>query len=331
MPPLLSWLTRAHLADPPPVLLVEGSEARLAQRLVAGLRHLHAEEGAADLSFVRLDGAETDPARVVEECQGLPMLAPRKVVVVEGIAGWRAEDLEDDLLPYVAEPNPSTILVLICTKLDARTRAAKGLRRHALHLTCEAADERQAEQWCRDVARRQGVGLGDPVPRLLVKALGTDLALLESEVAKLSLQVAPGEVIEAGVAEEVVIGQRLPPIWDFIDHVARRERQAALRTLHRFLAEGQHPLGLLSLIARQFRLLIQAKEGLTDNHPRAAVGRDLGLFPSQTEKVLRQATQFSLAELRAAYQRMSIADLDMKGHGLTPRLAIEELVLGLCH
>jgi DNA polymerase-3 subunit delta len=330
MPPLLSWLSRASLADPPPVLLVEGSETRLAQRLVAGLRHLHTEKGMEDLSFLRLDGAETDPARVVEECQGLPMLAPRKVVVVDGIEGWRAEAIEDDLLPYVAEPNPTTILVLICTKLDARTRAAKGLRGHALHLTCEPADEHQAQQWCHDVARQQGVRLGDAVPRLLVTALGTDLALLESEVAKLSLQVAPGEVVEADVAEELVVGRQLPPIWDFIGQVARRERSAALRTLHRFLAEGQHPLALLGLIARQIRLLIQAKEGLTDHLPRATIARDLGLFPRQADAVLRQAAAFTLAELRDAYHRMRIADLDMKGRGLTPRLAIEELVIGLC-
>jgi DNA polymerase-3 subunit delta len=330
MPPLLAWLTRANLAEPPPVLLVEGSEVRLAQRLVSGLRHLHAEEGLEELCFLRLDGAETTPARVVEECQGIPMLAPHKVVVVDGIAEWRAEEIEEDLLPYVAEPNPTTILVLICTKLDARTRAAKGLRGHALHLTCEPADERQAEQWCRDVARQQGVRLGDAVPRLLVKALGTDLTLLESEVAKLALQVAPGEVVEADVAEELVVGQQLPPIWDFIGQVARRERSAALHTLHHFLAEGQHPLGLLGLIARQVRLLIQAKEGLADNLPRAAIARELGLFPRHAEAALRQAAAFSLVELRAAYHHMLQADLDMKGRGLTPRLAIEELMIGLC-
>jgi DNA polymerase-3 subunit delta len=330
MPPLLAWLTRANLAEPPPVLLVEGGEARLAQRLVAGLRHLHTAEGMEDLAFLRLDAAETTAARVVEECQGLPMLAPRKVVVVDGVAAWRAEDIEGDLLPYLAEPNPTTVLVLVCTKLDARTRAAKGLRSRALHLTCEPADERQAEQWCHDVARQQKVRLGQAVPRLLVQALGTDLALLESEVAKLALQAAPGEVIEADVAEELVVGQQLPPIWDFIGQVARRERSAALHTLHRFLAEGQHPLGLLALIARQFRLLIQAKEGLADKLPRATIARDLGLFPRHAEAALRQAAAFPLAELRTAYHRMLKADLDMKGRGLTPRLAIEELVIHLC-
>jgi DNA polymerase-3 subunit delta len=330
MPSLFAWVTRANLADPPPVLLVEGSESRLAQRLVAGLRHVHAAEGMEDLSFVRLDATETPAARVVEECQGLPMMPPRKVVVVEGVHGWRTETIEEDLLPYLAAPNPSTVLVLIATKLDARTRAAKALRSHALHLTCDAADDHQAEQWCHDVARRQRVHLGAAVPRLLVKALGCDLALLESEVAKLALQVAPGEVVETDVAEALVIGQQLPPIWHFIDHVARRERQAALRLLHRFLAEGQHPLALLGLIARQLRLLIQAKEGLTDRLPRATIVRDLGLFPRQAEAVLRQAAGFSLIELRAAYHRMLIADVDMKGRGLTPRLAIEELVIGLC-
>lgn len=330
MQPLLAWLTRANLTDPPPVLLVEGSEARLAQRLIAGLRHLHTEEGMADLNFLRLDGPESTAARVVEECQGLPMLAPRKVVIVDGVEAWRADDMERDLLPYAAEPNPTTILVLICTKLDARSRAVKALRNHALHLSCEPADEPQAEQWCRDVARQQGVRLGEAVPRLLVKTLGTDLALLESEVAKLALQVAPGETVAAEVAEELVVGQQLPPIWDFIGQVARRERTAALHTLHRFLAEGQHPLGLLGLIARQIRLLIHAKEGLADNLPRPTIARDLGLFPRHAEAALRQAARFSYPELRAAYERMLQADLDMKGRGLTPRLAIEELVIGLC-
>jgi DNA polymerase-3 subunit delta len=330
MPPILSWLTRDHLTAPPPVLLLEGSEVRLAQRLVAGLRRFHIEEGTEELGFLRLDGADHSPARVVEECAGMAMLAARKLVVVDGVERWRAETVESDLLPYVADPNPATLLVLIATKLDGRTRATKGLKQHALHLTCDPADERQAEQWCRDAAAHHGVQLGAAVPRLLVRCLGTDLSLLESEVAKLALQVESGGVIETAVAEEVVVGRRLPPIWDFIGHVARRETGAALRTLDRLLDDGQHPLSFLGLLVRQFRLLILAKEGMEARHPQAAIVRDLGLFPRQAEAVLRQAGAFSMNELRVAYPRLLATDLDLKGRGLTPRLSIEALVLELC-
>ena len=191
MPPVLSWLNRENLTHPPPVLLLEGSEVRLAQRVVAGLRKFHTEEGMEELAFLRLDGADCSAAQVVEECQGMAMLAARKIVVVDGVEGWRSEAVEDDLLPYLADPNPATVLVLIATKLDGRTRATRGLKQHALHLLCDPADERQAEQWCRDAAAHHGVRLGATVPRLLVRCLGTDLLLLESEVAKLALQVDP--------------------------------------------------------------------------------------------------------------------------------------------
>jgi DNA polymerase-3 subunit delta len=330
MPPVLAWLHRENLTAVPPVLLLEGSEVRLAQRVVAGLRRFHIEEGMEDLCFLRLDGAEYSPAQVVEECQGMAMLAARKVVVVDGVEGWRAEAVEDDLLSYVADPNPATLLVLIATKLDGRTRATKGLKQHALHLTCEPADERQAEQWCRDAATHQRIRLAPSVPRLLVRCLGTDLFLLESEVAKLALQVEPGEVVETAFAEEVVVGRQLPPIWDFIGHVARRETAGALRTLHRLLADGQHPLSFLGLLVRQVRLLILAKEGIEERRAQAAIIRDLGLFPRQAEAVLRQADAFSVDELRAAYPRLLATDLDLKGRGLTPRLALEALVLELC-
>lgn len=330
MPPVLAWLNRENLTAPPPVLLVEGSEVRLAQRVVAGLRRFHTEEGMEELCFLRLDGADHPPARVVEECQGMVMLAARKVVVVDGVEGWRAEAVESDLLPYVADPNPATLLVLIATKLDGRTRATRGLKQHALHLTCDPADERQAEQWCRDAAAHHGIQLATTVPRLLVRCLGTDLFLLESEVAKLALQVEPGGVVETALAEELVVGHQLPPIWDFIGHVARRETGGALRTLHDLLADGQHPLSFLGLLVRQFRLLILAKEGIEERRPKATIVRDLGLFPRQAEAVLRQADAFSVEELRAAYPRLLATDLDLKGRGLTPRLSIEALVLELC-
>ncbi|RMF84249.1 MAG: DNA polymerase III subunit delta [Nitrospirae bacterium] len=334
MASVVAWLQSRE--PPPPLILVEGEERRLAQRVVVRLRE--AVEGELELAFLHLDAAEASPSEVVAHAETLPMLSPRMTVVVEGIERWLARGggaeeegpppSLDPLLDYLEAPNPTTTLCLLAAKLDGRSRATRRLRDRCLHLEAKATPA-DAARWCAWVARRAGVRLERGAGELLVDHLGLDLARLETEVERLALLVEAGGTVTRELAEQQV-APALPGVWDFVGSLAARDRRRALTTLHGLLASGEVPFRLLGLVAWQVRQLLRARAALDRGRPRDEVARELRLYGHRADRLFRQAARFTEAELRAAHARLTRADLEMKGRGLGPELALEQVVLDLC-
>lgn len=343
MASVIQWL-RDQEPKEPPLLLLLGEERRLAWRAVDRLRA--SLEGMDDLAYLRLDAAEVEPAEVVGHCQSLPMLSPRLVVVVEGVAAWlprrRNEDEEEDvkpgrpaadpidpLLAYLEDPNPTTTLALVADKLDGRARLTKALKKFSLSLECTAVGRGDATTWCNAMAREAGVRLGGGVANLLVELLGTDLSRLETEVQRLALEVEEGETVEIATAE-AVSAAALPDAWAFVGHLAARDRAKALTTLHNLIAGGEAPIRLLGLIAWQLRQLLRARAGLDRGRSRQQIAKELRLYGNRAGQLFQRAARFTEEDLLTAHTRLLQADLELKGRGLDARLTLEAFVHDLC-
>ena len=85
-----------------------------------------------------------------------------------------------------------------------------------------------------------------------------------------------------------------------VDAVGQRRGPAAQRELHRLL-ESAEPLYALSMIVRQFRLLLQAREMLDERRERSGDCRGAGAASFPAGKVCQQARSFNLADLEQIY------------------------------
>jgi DNA polymerase III delta subunit len=83
------------------------------------------------------------------------------------------------------------------------------------------------------------------------------------------------------------------------------------------------------MVARQVRLLLQAKHALGQGQSPDAVGRLVGLPPFPTRKLLDQVRRFTLAQLFAMHRRVLETDLQTKTGQQEPALALELLVADL--
>ena len=88
---------------------------------------------------------------------------------------------------------------------------------------------------------------------------------------------------------------------------------------------------LFALFARQFRLLLLAREhidsgGAPDNKTVAGV---LGIHPYPAGKVATQSRRFTVPQLESIYRRIQQYDVDMKTGKIEARLALELLVASL--
>ena len=99
--------------------------------------------------------------------------------------------------------------------------------------------------------------------------------------------------------------------------------------LHRLLDRGENLLGLLAMIVRQFRLLIQVKELQEKSAPAPEMAKTLGQHPFVIEKIGQQARNFSMAQLERIYTHLLDLDVGIKTGEVGDVLALDLLVAEL--
>lgn len=325
------------------------------QEKLAGLRRRLASGDAAmaDLNTSILEGSRLSLGELRHVCDAIPFLADRRLVIVHGLLSrlapgdrgqeedapqkeeqdWRRRYLQElaDYLPRLA---PTTRLIFVENQslrpnhpiLEVAREQDKGFVEHF-----KLPGDRELPGWIQQRARSIGQGQGQlssEATAMLATLIGPDLRLLDIEIEKLLLYAGDRMVTTEDV-QLLVSHAREASVFDLVDCVGRRETGRALRLLHRLIDEGEPPLRLLAMLARQIRILIQLREVSEDESDPREMARRLRLHPFVVQKGLSQARNFELAQLEAAHERVVQTDWAIKSGKSDPVLALDMLVVGL--
>jgi DNA polymerase-3 subunit delta len=117
-------------------------------------------------------------------------------------------------------------------------------------------------------------------------------------------------------------------VFDLVDALGQGDGATAARVLHRLL-DTEHPLAILGMIVRQFRLLVQVKDLEQRGATLQEVSKELQLHPFPARKLHVQAIRFTTAQLDAVYHHLLDTDLAIKTGRLEQVLALDLLVAEL--
>lgn len=302
----------------------------------------------ADLNLTRLASSEVTPDALLFACEAAPFLADRRAVVVDqffstsGAKRGRAKAAEPsgsdtttakvaDVAAYLPRVPAETVLIFLEANPPPKTGAAGKAFAAAQvkeHFFPTLAGQTLA-RWIKERARAYGGEFGDQAAHLLATFVGGDLRLLANEVQKLVTYAGPGRPVEPEHVQLLVNQAGEVNIFALVDAVGQGQRPAALKALHTLLEAGERPERILGMVARQVRLLLQARDGQERHLAPDALASALGVSGYPLRKVQEQARLFTVPRLMAMHRRMLEADLSVKTGQQVPSLALELLVADL--
>ncbi len=281
-----------------------------------------------------LSGPEAIRVDLAARCRTVPAFSQWRVVLLKeadhlGPEAWEA------ILAYLEAPSASTCLICIADELNQRSPGIQRIARvgKVLRFSLPRHPEerrRWCQGWIRQRAERQGKSLSPDAEILLLDLQGLDLLRLGQEVDKLCLFVGDRQRIECDAVEALVGEGRVREIFELTSAVGRRDRDGALLCLRRLLELGEEPLGILGMLARQVRLLLTAKELLTEHRPPAEISRIIGVPPRFLPELLNQAQVSSLPRLEQGLARLLALDKELKSWGRRQPLYLELAIADLC-
>jgi len=318
----------------------------------------------ADLNTTRLDGRQTTLSEVRNACDTMPFLAQRRLVVVEGFLGrlaapprsrlpahdqvmpgesalTEASAPEADraqgaaLLAYFDQAPESSELVLVEEQVvgsGAVLRRLLELQRdgRARIITCDKPKKSDLPAWIRTRAKLHQVKLDVTAVTDLAEFVSDDLRQLDQELIKLADYAAGGKEVNSADVRRLVPATRTASVFELVDALGSGNMPAAGKLMQHVLdVDGEHPLRLLTMIGRQYRLLIQAKALQAAGVKPPDIAKTLNVADWTVPKLLAQAARHSFARLQRAMERVLAADEAIKTGQMGDREAMDLLLAEL--
>lgn len=224
-------------------------------------------------------------ASLLSNARTLPMMAPRRVIVVheadrllapkrakdevvaEPKKGRRSTTPAEELEAYIESPEPMTTLVFVTGPLDANRRIVKLLGKHAEVVDCGTLhDEREAAMWITKRLEKDELTIEPKAISLVLDSTGLTLGRIRPEVEKLILYAAGESVITTSHVKDLVIPKdESQGVFEIIDAVRNGNPAKGLREVASLL-DGKEPpfviLGKLRAAAIQLRPEARVRAGL---------------------------------------------------------------------
>ena len=298
----------------PPVVLIKGSDdiLRSARRTAVVAEQV----GGADATLVVDEPTLDDDERLrplIDAAQTSPFFTDHRVVVGRGIERFKAKDDLAGLLDYLADPLPSTVLVLEWGGTGRVPKALADAITAAGGETITTDPGRNVGDFVDDAVAQANLRLDREAQRHIVDWLGDDPGKLPGVLAVLASTY--GEDARLALADiEPFLGDAggVPP-WDLTDAIDRGDIPAAITTLTRMLRSGRHPMQVMATLHTHFQRILRLDGAGVRNEKEAAtvLGLKGSTFPAK--KALAQARRLGPAGVRDSIQLLARTDLQLRG------------------
>jgi DNA polymerase-3 subunit delta len=315
-------VTATETRTVPPLVLISGPESVIADRaLGAVLDDLRASD--PEVEVIRL-AAETYEAGALGMHASPSLFGGAKCIVVADL-DEAADELQEDLLAFLATPDPDVTLVVTHKSGQRGKKVLDTLKKSQARVVEAPAikTDRDKTDFATHEFRAAGRRATPDAVRALIEAVGKDVRELAAACQQLVADTTG--TIDEDLVARYHGGKVEATGFKVADAAVAGNAGEALRLLRHAIATGVDPVPIVAVLAQQLRQLV--KVGAAGRGRSADVARELGMAPWQVDKARRGLSGWGPEGLAEAIQAVAHADFEVKGGGRDPVYAVERAVL----
>jgi DNA polymerase III delta subunit len=194
----------------------------------------------------------------------------------------------------------------------------------------------EAANWVKNEIANKGGDITQRAAQTLVSLVGNNLWQLENEAnklvnyklgrePKLTEGGKPAPVEDEDV-EKLVRGKFDENIFALTDALANRNKALAIKLLESEFEAGLTDAYLISMIMRQFKILLQVKAALDNGWTSRKIISSLGLHAFVAQKSINQVRNFTAPALKGIVNQLIKIDFAMKTGQAEARMMLDLLI-----
>ena len=327
---------RAHIKAQSflPCYLFVGEEDYLKKLYLDKLVDAAADKAFASFNVERFDGKSVDLRDVFDLAATMPMMADRRVIVVDDMKldPISARDLQ--LLTDGLSALPDTAIVLFLQTLNPVSKKTGKKVRDLFQkygAVCEL-QKRSGQELYRPLiasASKQGCVLSPAMAQYLVSCVGDDFHMLIQELQKVCAY-AQGEITKAHI-DAVATKTLDAKVYGLARFLLQQDFDKAYGVLDTLLQMRMEPYYILGALNGAYIDLYRAKVAVSCGGSVQSLigaygykGREFAI-----QNAARDAAKLTLPQIRRALDTLKEADRKLKSTGESGALVLEQLIVRL--
>jgi len=298
-----------------PCVLSVGPSATLA-RMALGLLAAGREAG-----LERVDSGDGQLREACELCLTPSFFGERRLVAAWRTAaltgqegrGARERLLEAEALrTFIDRPPADATLFVWAPEADRRLAPVRRAAERGWLLAADVG--RDLAAWLAELARRDGITFTPQATRAFLES-GEDLDSLATALAVATLATEEGLPVSGETAAWAAPARPEMRVFALTDAILQRRPAGVAQSIGQLTAQGEAPLGLLALVARQLRQLASARAELAAGRTAPEIAKLLGAHPFVAQKLCEAAPRWSPRAVSAAFSELLRCDVALKSGG----------------
>lgn len=327
------------------IYLIYGEDEVSVEEAVADMKANAGPEELRDVNVTVLESTSLTPEEVASAAFTIPFMADRRLVIVRGLlsrfergrssrSSPRGQGQRNVVAPWVElagrlnELPPTTDLVFTDGALSGGNSLLTKLKPLGKVKVFTLPRDNEIGNWISQRAAKHGMEIEPQAVAALANSVGRQPRILDAELRKLALY-RDGQPVRQVDVERMVAYVREGNIFQAVDAVVEGRTGDAIRMARQIIDAGQSASYVATMIARQIRLLLLAKDMRTQRVPPNEIGQRLRLQSFAVNRTLRQESKLSLQRLTQMHRKLVDADLATKTTSMNEQLALELLIAEL--
>ena len=301
-------------------------------------------DGMIDFNLDVIDGKETTLDQLISSIETLPFMDDKKVVILkdfELLKGKKKNFTDEDekyFTDYVDNiPSTTTLVLVVYGDIDKRKSLVKKVSKNGVVFNCDKLSDMDLFKWVKKKFETNKVIIDNAQIMYFIDQEGyrdknseKTLSDLENEINKISSFVGKENRVTNDIIDQLSQKKVENDIFKLIDYVGQKNSSDAMKILSDMLYEGESVFGIFSMIARQFKVIMQVRQLQLQGHSSKSIADRLKLHPFVVGKALKQTKNFSDEIIIDILNAILESDFKIKNGLVRDTLAIEMLISKYC-
>lgn len=274
---------------------------------------VHALVGKDDeINYKKYTGEVPDINAVIEYADTVPFFAERKVIVFEDTGMFKSSD--DRLASYLENlPETTYVIFVECFKgekseerkydkalVDKRYKLFKTVQKLGRVIEFRRTDETLLVKWLLKKFSDSGLNITRRAMDTLLEYVGDDMMRLNNEAEKLICYRLSHKSIDEDDVKEICVKNIDNDIFEMVSAIAAKNKRKALKLYYDLTALKESPMKILSLIAREFNLMLKVKGIKAEGGSKEDIVKICGINPYFAGRYISVSSRFTHEYLKAA-------------------------------
>ena len=308
--------------------LLYGGEAYIRNSLLKRIKESAVSGDFADMN-VDIFKENESVNKIIDAAETLPFMSEKRVVIVKDSGLFKAgrKDDSERMASFVSDIPEGVVLVFSEEEADKRLKLFKTVLKEGHAAECKQPEGNELYKWAETYTAKYNVKMERQVTIYFFRKIGEGIETALLELKKLiNYKGGSGEITKNDI-DTICSSSLEARIFDLVAAIGKRDTSYAVKLYRELLINKEQPVGILAMIARQFRLMLESGLLYSEGKSVLDMVKIMGQKDFVINQCLAQSRNFTSDILKKALKDCLETDYNIKSGLINGEMAVEALII----